>query len=199
MSSFKREAAVYVDHIASLLVPGRRVKDHAVVPDDLAAVGALDNWSDEEIQLLVEECRRSLEDQHARFDRLRTTAQVMLPLAIALLVVIGSRLPRIVDEPTDWLRYLLYAGWFLGAGLVLACALGAAATLSVRSDFGSVLPTIVSQLQPPILPKVARAYAEQVAVGETTVGTRITVIRDAITLLALGGMLQLALWLIEVL
>jgi len=35
-------------------------------------------------------------------------------------------------------------------------------------------------------------------IGETTLGTRITVIRDSISLLAFGGTLQLALWLINV-
>lgn len=197
VSSLKLEAGVYFDHVASLLLPGRRVKEHAVVPEDLGNVGSLEGWSQAELELLVDECRRSLDEQHSRFDRLRTTAQVVLPISIALLVVVGTRLSDVIAEPTDWVRYSLYGGWFIGAGLVLASALGAAATLSVRSDFGSILPTVVSQLDPPVLPKVARAYAEQVATGETTVGTRITVIRDAVTLLALGGVVQLALWLVD--
>jgi hypothetical protein len=183
MSSFKLEATVYVDHIASLVVPGRQVKEHAVIPHNLAAVGELNDWSDDELKLLIEECRRTLDGQHSRFDRLRTTAQVVLPISVALLVAVATRLRHVIAEPTDWLRY----------------ALGAAATLAVRSDFGSILPTVVSQLGPPILPKIARAYAGQVAVGETTIGTRITVIRDAITLLVLGGVVQVLLWLVDVL
>ncbi|HWI05014.1 MAG TPA: hypothetical protein VNT52_14480, partial [Acidimicrobiales bacterium] len=73
-----------------------------------------------------------------------------------------------------------------------------AATLSVRSDFGSIQPTLLSQLQPPLRKQLAKAYAGQVMIGETTLGTRITVIRDSISLLAFGGTLQLALWLINV-
>jgi len=194
MTTFGTEAHVYLDHVAALLVPGRKVKSHNVMPPKLAAVGNLSDWSNDDVVLLLDECRRTLDGQHQRFDRLRTTAQVLLPIAIALLVVIGADLRDVMGEPSSWLRYILYAAWGLGMGLVLMSGLGAAATLSVRSDFGTVLPTLVSQLTPPVRPQVARAYAQQIAVGETTVATRITVIRDAVTLLALGGVSYVVLW-----
>jgi hypothetical protein len=199
VSSFRAEAGVYLDHVVALAIPGRRVRPHQVVPPEVAAVGTLDGWKDNDLDLLIEECRRSLDSQHTRFDRLRTTAQVVLPISVAVLVVLGSGLRRIVSEPSDTVRYAMYVVWAFGSGLVLLSALGAAATLSVRSDFGSVQPTLLSQLQPPLRKQLAKAYTEQIMVGETTVGTRITVIRDSITLLALGGVLQVGLWLINVL
>lgn len=198
MSSFRAEARVYLDHIAALAIPGRRVRPHQVVPSEIATVGDLDGWKDDDLELLIQECRRSLDSQHIRFDRLRATVQVVLPISIAVLVVFGSGLRRIVIEPTDTVRYAMYGVWALGSGLVLLSALGAAATLSVRSDFGSIQPTLLSQLQPPLRKQLAKAYTGQVMVGETTVGTRITVIRDSITLLALGGVLQVGLWLVNV-
>jgi len=198
MSSFHAEARVYLDHIIALAIPGRRVQPHQVVSPEIAAVGELDGWKDDDLDLLIEECRRSLESQHVRFDRLRATAQVVLPISIAVLVVFGSGLRRILSEPTDPVRYSMYTVWAFGSGLVLLSALGAAATLSVRSDFGSIQPTLLSQLQPPLRKQLAKAYAGQVMIGETTLGTRITVIRDSISLLAFGGTLQLALWLINV-
>jgi len=198
MSSFILEARVYFDHIVALAIPGRRVRSHQVVPPEMAAVGALDDWQDDDLGLLIEECRRSLDSQQTRFDRLRTTAQVVLPISIAVLVVFGSGLRRIVLEPTNAVRYGMYGAWALGSSLVLLSALGAAATLSIRSDFGSVQPTLLSQLHPPLKKQIAKAYAGQVMVGETTVGTRITVIRDSITLLALGGVLQVGLSIMNV-
>lgn len=199
MGGFLVEGRVYLSHVTSLLLPGRPVKTHKVVPDDLAAVGPLDSWEKEDLELLIEESRRALDGQQSRFDRMRTTAQVVLPLSTALLVILGSGLRQIVDEPTNCTRYVMYGVWSSGTALVLLAALGAAATLSVRSDFGTILPTVVSQLTPPIRQQLARSYAQQVVVGETTIGTRITVIRDAITLLALGGVLHLALWLVRTL
>src|SRR4051794_22478212 len=100
MSPFRLEATVYVDHIASLVVPGRQVKEHAVVPANLAAVGELNDWADDELKLLIEECRRTLDGQHSRFDRLRTTAQVVLPISVALLLAVATRLSLVIAEPT---------------------------------------------------------------------------------------------------
>jgi hypothetical protein len=189
-----KEAAVYFDHVWSLMIPGRKVREHKVIPDEIAAVGSLEGWSDAELGLLIEECRATIAGQHQRFDRLRTTAQVVLPLAIALLAIISGRYSSIAHQHPVYLRHGLYAGWWVGAVLVLLSAIGAGATLSVRSDFGAVLPTLLSQNDPPVMPVLARAYAEQVPLGETTIGTRITVIREAVSLLALGGLVHLVVW-----
>ena len=194
MSSFRVEASIYARHVLAVFVPGRRVQTHDVVPEDLARVGDLTGWSDDDMRLLIEECRRTLDQQQVQFDRVRTTAQVVLPLAIALLVVFGSELTGVIKEPSAILRYGSYLAWGIGTMLVVLAGLGAAATLSVRSEFGTVFPPLVSRLSSPILSDVTRAYAGQIATGERTVGTRIAVIRDAVTLLAIGGMIHLVIW-----
>jgi hypothetical protein len=149
--------------------------------------------------MLIEESHRTLDQQQAQFDRVRTTAQVVLPLAIALLVILGSELPSVMAEPSTRVRYGLYFAWGIGTALVVLAGLGAAATISVRSDFGTVFPPLVSQLPSPILAEVAKAYAGQIAIGERTLGTRITVMRDAVALLAIGGTIHLVVWLVRVL
>jgi hypothetical protein len=189
---------VYADHIASLFVPGRRVRLHDVVPDELAEVGTLEGWTDNDVELLIGECRIALATQDSRFDRMRTTAQVLLPLAIAMLVIFGTALPKVGQAAgSQSARIILITLWIVGTFLVVLSALGAAATLSVRSDFGSVFAPLVSRLESPVAPKLAKEYAGQVAIGEKTLGTRITVIRDAVTLLILGGVLHLVLWFIR--
>lgn len=199
MSSFGVEASIYARHVVAVFVPGRRVRTHDVVPDDLARVGDFKGWSEDDMRLLVEECRRTLDQQQAQFDRVRTTAQVILPLAIALLVVFGSELAGVIRGQSSILRNGFLLAWGVGTVLVTLAGLGAAATLSVRSEFGTVFPPILSQLPSPILPTVAKAYAGQIAVGEATLGTRITVIRDAVTLLVVGGVIHLVIWLWRVL
>jgi hypothetical protein len=198
MSSATIEIRIYLDHIASLLIPGRRVKPHEVVPANLAKVGDLKDWSDDELTLLIEESRMTLAGQETRFDRMRTTAQVVLPLSTALLIAGGTQVRAATLECIDWIRYITYAGLTGASLLVLLAGLGAGATLSVRSDFGTVFPTLISQLKPPIRRQVAAAYAGQVAVGETTLGTRVTVIRDSVTLLVLGGLVYLCTWLFSI-
>lgn len=197
--SFREEAPVYASHVWALLWPGRRVQHHSVLPTELATVGDLADWSDEEVDLLINESRRALDEQHRRFDRIRATAQVLLPTATALFVVLGSELSNVQDEQSVRVRWLMYLVWAIGSGLVLLAALGAAAVMSVRSDFGAVFPTLVSQLPAPIHKELARAYARETLTGEITVATRLTVIRDAVTLLALGGVIHVALWLVRVL
>jgi hypothetical protein len=197
--SFREEAPVYASHVWALLWPGRTVQHHSVLPTELATVGDLAGWSDEEVDLLINESRRALDEQHRRFDRIRATAQVLLPTATALFVVLGSELSNVQDEQSVRVRWLMYFVWAIGSGLVLLAALGAAAVMSVRSDFGAVFPTLVSQSPPPIRKEVARAYAKATLAGEITVATRLTVIRDAVTLLALGGVVHVALWLVRVL
>lgn len=75
MSSFRVEASIYARHVLAVFVPGRRVRTHDVVPEDLARVGDLKDWSDDDMRLLIDECRRTLDQQQAQFDRVRTTAR----------------------------------------------------------------------------------------------------------------------------
>jgi hypothetical protein len=67
--------------------------------------------------------------------------------------------------------------------------------MSVRSTFGMIDAALLSQQERPVLPAVARAYAESVAEGHNTVGTRLTVFRDAVLLVIIGAAVQLGVWL----
>lgn len=193
-SAWREEAVVYADHMTALAHPGRPVATHRVASDDVSRVGSIDHWSDADLDLLIEEGRRTFDSQSERFDRIRTTAQVLLPTAIALLIVLGSEVDDIAAGGIHLPALLALAAWSLGTWLVLMGFLGTAAVLTVRSDFGMILPTLLSQETEDIKRRLAAAYAEQAMVGEATVATRLTVIRDAVTLVALGGSLQLVLW-----
>lgn len=198
MSDFWAETVVYLDHVRALLAPGSKVKAHDTVSGDAAKTGSLDDWTAEELGLLVVEGQRTLDRQASDFDRVRTTAQILLPTATALLVIFGSELVRVKDHP-GCLRWLLLGLWVVGTVLVLLAGLGAASVLSVRGPFGAVLPTLLSQQDPPVLKALATSYSEQAVTGENTVGTRLTIIRDAVTLFVLGGLVYLVLWVVRVL
>lgn len=190
------EAKVYVSHIRAVLRPGSTVRQHIVMSETIATPGDMSDWDDGELGLFIDECHFTLDDQSSRFDQVRTTAQILLPMAFALVVVFGTQLGRVADVRCLGVRLTLLALWFLGSALALAAGLGAAAVLTVRAQFGRVLPTLLSKEERPVRLALAQGYAGQMATGETTVSTRLTVIRDAVFLLATGGCLQLLVWIV---
>jgi hypothetical protein len=199
VSEGRSEAGIYLSHVVALLFPGRKVSQHAVVPTSLPEMGDLTSWSEDDLTLMIEECRLALASQETRFDRVRTTAQVVLPVASVILVVVAGELRVIARGDPVCVRLAWLIPWFFATGCVLLAALGAAAILSVRSDFGMIYPPLLSTLESPIKPQLAHEYVRQISIGEITIGTRITVIRDAIALLSYGGVVYVVLWLFRVL
>lgn len=188
------EAKVYLSHVRALLAPGSEVREHTAMTKEIATPGDVSGWTDEELKVFVEECRFTLADQSARFDQVRTTSQILLPLAFGLVFVFGTQLTEVLDMKTRGPRVMLASLWLAGCLVSLLAGLGAAAILSVRAQFGRVLPTLLSKEPQPILRALAQGYAGQTAIGETTVATRLTMVRDAVFLLTGGGCLQVILW-----
>lgn len=188
------EAKVYLSHVRALFAPGSKARQHTAMPTEVATPGDLTDWTDDELKLLVEECRFTLADQSARFDQVRTTSQILLPLAFGLVAIFGTQLGRVVDLDSRCTRVALALLWIVGCLCSVIAGLGAAAILSVRAQFGRVLPTLLSKEQRPILQALAAGYAGQTAVGETTVATRLTIVRDAVFLLTAGGCIELFVW-----
>ncbi len=156
--AWRQETVVYVDHVRALFSPGRKVREHEVATGPVVEVGDLAEWTNDDYDLLIEEGRRTFDSQATRFDRVRTTAQVLLPTAIALLAVLGSELRSVASECSGWARAIEYAVWIIGTLFVVFGGLGAASVLTVRSPFGTLLPTLVSQQEPPIKKGVALSY-----------------------------------------
>lgn len=188
------EARVYLSHVRALLVPGSKVREHTAMSQEIATPGDIRGWTDEELKVFVEECRFTLADQSARFDQVRTTSQILLPLAFGLVFVFGTQLTDVLDAESCAARVALTTLWLVGVLVSLLAGLGAAAILSVRAQFGRVLPTLLSKEAQPILLALAQGYANQTAIGETTVATRLTIVRDAVFLLTAGGCAQVVLW-----
>ena len=194
------ELALYFEYAIALMRPGSRVRRFNTVRNKAAETGDLSHCNDENLKLIIEEGRRKLDQQSDRFDRIRQTAQVILPIGVALLVVVGSELSHIKTEHRNWLRGCLYGGWGISTTLVLSGVFGAAAILVVKATFGTVLPTLVSQLEPDRLSReVAEAYVSESVVGEDTINTRITIQWWSAFFLATGGILYGIIWAVRVL
>jgi hypothetical protein len=181
------EAVMYLRHVWGLVIPGVRVR---VVPVHNIQPTSLDDWRDDALRLLVDEGRRQLDRQSARFDRVRTNAQFLFTTALALLVVLAAAARR-----TDG---LLMVAWAFGLAVVALGLLGAASLLTVRSDFGTIDTAKLTESGPAPLAALADAYAHQVGTGENTVAARITVYRDAVWLVLLGALIQLIVWIANI-
>jgi hypothetical protein len=92
------------------------------------------------------------------------------------------------------------SGWWVVLWLVslLAAAyavFGAAAIMTIRADFDVIDSAVLSSYQPPVLDKLAGDYAAMLAAGENTVATRLTVYRQSVVWLIIGGYGALVAWL----
>lgn len=193
------ELRTYLAHIAALLVPGRNVKPFSTVRGEPSRTGDLSAWGEESLRLLIDEGRRKFDQQAARFDRIRQTAQVVLPIGVALLVVVGSELARIRPEVSDCKRYLLYVGWGLSMVAVLVGTLGSAAILVTKASFGTILPTLLThQPSEDALRELAKSYVEQSVPGEDAVNTKLTLQWWSVFFVVLGGIIFGFLWLVRV-
>jgi cytochrome c oxidase subunit IV len=182
-----QEVVVYLAHVAALFRPGVRVQPFRIHP---GRVGSLQGWGDGDFRLLVEEGRRQLDRQRIDLDRIQTRSQLLFTTA-------GVLIALLVSESGVVHRHGLavFVLWSLGLVLIVLGLLGAAALTAARGTFGMVDAALLSQEAPPVLRSVARAHAELVAEGENTVGTRLTVFRDAVMLVVVGAAFQAGVWL----
>jgi hypothetical protein len=66
-------------------------------------------------------------------------------------------------------------------------ALGAAAVITGTAKLSGIATAPLSSYEPPIKKRLAKDYADILDVGEQTVNTRITLYRQAVVWLILGG------------
>jgi hypothetical protein len=186
--SARLEAAMYLRHIRGLALPGIKVETIVIHPTEPAS---LDGWGDDALHIIVDEARRQIDRQSERFDRIRTTAQLLFTTALALLVVLAAGAHRVLDQES----VILFVAWVVGLIVVALGMLGAASILTVRAEFGTIDTPALTYHGPDPLKVLATAYAQQVRVGESTVAARLTVYRDAVWLVLLGAAIQLVVWL----
>jgi hypothetical protein len=67
--------------------------------------------------------------------------------------------------------------------------------MTICADFDEIDSAVLSGYQSPILARLAADYAEMLAIGEDTVATRLTVFRQAVVWLIIGGYGGLITWL----
>jgi hypothetical protein len=174
--------SIYFVHVVGLISPGREMpvfEAHQITPEPI------DRWTEDDLERMVDEGHRQLDRQLSDLERIRGRAQWLFTVSAALTTALGSAF--VAKRPHDWLLVLWLAGL-----VVLAYGLaGAAAVMTVRADFRAIDTAKLSQEQPPMLRYLAGAYSRMLATGENTVATRLTVFRQAVVFVIVGGYLGL--------
>ncbi|WP_406465069.1 hypothetical protein OH768_53945 [Streptomyces sp. NBC_01622] len=168
------EARLYLVYCAALLHPGRSVPTFAQASP---VTIDLDTDTDDEYALLIEEGRRQIDRQMADLERIRNRAGALATISLALTAAVVTKTADVLQH-----HWILIALWAVACALAVLAVAGAASVLSARAVFGGTDTQMAAQGPRPIRRYLAEAYAENVAMGEETVRTFLTVFRDAVTL-----------------
>jgi hypothetical protein len=188
VKTFFHGQRVYLAHVLALVRPGAEVptfRSHQIQAQPLTG------WGDDELQLMIDEGRRQSDRQLADLEQIRGRAQWLFTVGAPILTAIAAVFAAFDKGDSGWwvvvwLVSLLVAGY----GVV-----GAAAIMTIRADFDVIDSAVLSSYQPPVLNKLADDYAAMLGAGENTVATRLTVYRQAVVWLIVGGYGALITWL----
>lgn len=184
---FWLEVRIFFDHAVVLWLPGLKLTSVAAHP---GGGSQPHGWTDDDLRLLIDEGRRQLDRQRADLEHIRSRAQFLFTTALALLVVLAAAL-KIVRAEDSWPLSIAWAAGmlFVGAGL-----LAAGGIVTGRADLGIIDAAALSTAATPVDAALASAYANIVSVGEDTVATRLTVLRDAVLAILLGSVVEAVIW-----
>jgi len=146
--------------------------------DYKAQAGDLTEHSEEELELVIDEGRRQLDAQRARYADVQGRAQALLAVSLVVLGLTSGLVGRLhsIDE---WRGRIEWAMWVLAVALDLLGVLLAAATISVRANFETTDTLQATNMKRPLLRSLADDYAASVRAGENTVADRVNAFQVA--------------------
>lgn len=182
------ELKLYFRFVLSLLSPGNPMRPPSTYGD--LKPSAIDDWSEDEVELLLVEGRRQLDSLAVGLEQIRSRGQYVFTIALALLVAVGAGGGRFVEN-----LGLLFI-WFTGATFILLAFLGAAATYAATGVVSAVDVVLLTSVKPHtnITRDVAASYPRSVMTTADTVRMRFSLLRDAIWFLAVGALIEVVAW-----
>lgn len=140
--------------------------------------GDLAAHSDAELQLVIDEGRRQLDVQTARFEDVQGRAQTLLTVSLVVLGLTAGIVSRL-HSFGGWRGRFEWVVWSIAGVLELLGVLLAAAVISVRAKFGATDTRQVTNMSLPLLKPLADDYCESVRIGEDTVADRVNAFQVA--------------------
>ncbi|UQU66838.1 hypothetical protein COUCH_11450 [Couchioplanes caeruleus] len=180
------EARVYGWYVLALLRPGVEVPTFGQ-PEPFTA--DIERFTPDDLKIIVEEGRRQTDRQLADLEKNRARAATLLTIGLAELAVLAASAGRVFP-----LGVPVRVVWAISAVLVVLTIGGAASLLTSRADFGRLETRHLAAGPMPVLREAALGYAHAVGLGEETVRTRITVLRDGVLLAVMAALLYAVIW-----
>lgn len=179
---FRRNQRVYMQYVVALLLPGHELP---LLPADPTKPASIENWSDNDLAMMIEEGRRQSDRQLADLRDIRGRAQWLFTVAVAALAALAAGLGA--RHPGTWVSLV----WLLGLIVLTYGIAGAASVMISRADFSLIHTAVLSAVKQPVNLSLAQAYSRMMPTGENTVATRLTVFRQAVVFCLIGGYIGL--------
>jgi hypothetical protein len=179
---FLRGQRIYGLHVLGLLMPGQEIPvfvSHQITPEPL------DGWESDDLQIMIDEGRRQLDSQIAQLEAIRGRAQWLFTIGAAIVAALGG---SFVAVGPGWALSVL---WLVAIAAITYGVAGVAAIMTVRADFNGIDTAVLSSKPRAVLRSLAGSYSRMLADGENTVATRLTVFRQAVVFVIVGGYLGL--------
>jgi hypothetical protein len=179
---FSRGQVIYFAHIIGLIAPGEEMPVHNTHQIEQAP---LTTWSEADLEHMIDEGQRQLDRQFSDLERIRGRAQWLLTTGAAITAALGTAL--VAKHPSGPILLL----WVAALALLGFGVAGAAAVMTVRADFMTIDTAVLSRRVPPISRALATSYSRMLRTGENTVNTRLSLFRQAVVYVIVGGYLGL--------
>jgi hypothetical protein len=180
------EARLYLYYVAAVLRPGVRVPTYR---EPTGFDGNLDAVADDDLKIIIEEGRRTIDQQDADLEHIRSRAGTLLTIGLAEIAVLSALATRSFKHGP-----VVAILWCLSAVAIVLAIGGTTSVLTSQARMGRVDIRQVASGSPPFLRCTARGYLEMLGHGEETVRTRLTVMRDAVLLETLTALFLAAAW-----
>ena len=153
----------------------------------------MNGFDDADLQLVVDEGRRQLDNQTGAFQHVQGRAQSLLTICLAVLAFATGAIGRL--QKICGARFVVALIVFVMAmSLVIIGLALAAAVIVVRADFDQTDTTQITGFDRPLLKSVAADYADVVRIGEITIAARVTLFRMATRYTVCGAVLTAAVY-----
>ncbi len=180
--AFGRAEVIYFAHVVALLAPGAETPQHDAHQIEPSP---LHGWSRWDRKLMIEEGRRQADRQLSDLNEVRGRAQWLFTVGIAATIAIGGAFGA--DRATGARAWLFIVSLVvLGYGLA-----GAVSIMAGKASFRNIDAAVLSHKPLPIERYLADAFSRMLREGENTISTRITIFRQAVLWVILGGYLGL--------
>jgi hypothetical protein len=140
--------------------------------------GDLAEHTDDELQLVIDEGRRQLDAQAARFGDVQGRAQTLLTTSLVVLGFTSGAIGRLGGF-NGWRDRGEWVVWWAALALDLLGLLITAAVISVRGVFETTDTTQITTMERPLLETLADDYAGVVRRGEETIADRVNAFQVA--------------------